>query len=133
MVNPQMEEWEDFLKKSFDEIDEALENRYGQLYPLHPNRPAKGETASKSRDGLFNVGAAFSPGFGSEHGRGWVVEVDMVTLAKVPKSVQSEIEETVASMLQEKIETAYPGRGIRIARDGTAFKIYGNIGVKYRL
>ncbi len=128
-----MEKWEAFLRKSFDEIDDYLEEKYGKIYPLHPNRPRKGETSNKSSDGLFNIGAAFSPGYGSEHGRGWVIEVDMVTLAKVPGKVQREIEEEVARLLREKIEKSYRGSEIGVERDGNVFKIFGNIGLRFRL
>ncbi len=128
-----MEKWEKFLKNSFDEIDEYLENKYGKLYPLHPSRPRKGETSNKSRDGLFNVGAAFSLGYGSEHGRGWVIEVDMVTLAKVPEKVQREIEEEVAQLLREKIDKTYRGAEIGVEKDGNAFKIFGDISLRFSL
>lgn len=133
MVNPEMEKWEAFLKQSFDEIDEYLEEKYGKMYPLHPNRPGKGETSNSSRDGLFNVGAAFTAGYGSEYGRGWVIEVDMVTLARVPAQVQEEMEEEVAGMIRRKIDDRYGPGKIGVRRDGPAFKIYGDFGLRYSL
>ncbi len=65
MNNPHMAEWEKTLKEIFDIIDDYIEDKYGFLYPLHPSRPQRGRTANKSSDGLFNIGAAFSAGFGS--------------------------------------------------------------------
>ena len=35
------------LKKIFDSIDDYLENNYGSLYSLHPNRPARNKTANR--------------------------------------------------------------------------------------
>ena len=133
MINPEMEKWESFLTKSFDEIDSHLEEKYGKMYPLHPNRPARGETSSSSRDGLFNVGAAFTAGYGSEYGRGWVIEVDMVTLAHVPAKVQETIEEEVAAMIREKIDRRYGPGKVGVKRDGSAFKIFGDFGLRYSL
>ena len=40
---------------------------------------------------LFDVGASFSAGFGSEHGRGYVVDLDMLTLDKVPEEIKKHI------------------------------------------
>lgn len=133
MTNPEMEQWEAFLKQCFDEIDRYLENEYGNLYPLHPSRPARGETSNSSRDGLFNVGAAFTAGYGSRYGRGWVIEVDMVTLARVPRNIQEQIEEDTVRLLREKIDQAYPDNDIRVEKDGRAFKIFGDMGLKHQL
>jgi len=133
MNNPEMHKWETFLKKSFDEIDAYLEESYGKMYPLHPNRASRGETSNSSTDGLFNVGAAFTAGYGSEYGRGWVIEVDMVTLARVPKHLQEEIEQETVKLLREKIDKRYPDADIAVKKDGRAFKIFGDIGLKYQL
>lgn len=133
MYNPEMEKWEAFLRKSFDQIDARLEREYGDLYPLHPNRPAAGQTSSSDRDGLFNIGAAFSAGYGSRYGRGWVVEVDMVTLSRVDAERQEEIENYVARLLREKISERYPEAEIRVERDGAVYKIIGTPELEHRL
>ena len=73
--------WEKKLKRVFDSIDDHLENKYGARYRLHPTRPRRGTTSNKEHDGLFRVGAAFSAGFGSKHGRGYVVEIRMARQA----------------------------------------------------
>lgn len=121
--------WEEKLKRVFDEIDHELEERYGDRYPLHPNRPTRGETANPEDDGLFNVGASFTAGYGSQRGRGYVVSVRMVTLARVPADVQEQMENEVAVMLRERLPSIFPGRDLRVERDGHVFKITGDLSV----
>mgnify|MGYP000405700278 CR=1 FL=1 len=50
----EVEEWESRLKRVFDRVDDYLEEKYGNRYPLHPARPARGATSSKSQDGSLN-------------------------------------------------------------------------------
>lgn len=128
MLHPGIQEWERNLKAIFDEIDDYLEDLYGDRYRLHPARPGRGRTANKGHDGLFNVGATFTAGFGSEYGRGYVVEVDMVTLESVPREVQLTIEADVMRLLREKIDTYMPDRQVRIDKDGNVIKIHGDFG-----
>jgi len=118
------------LKKIFDLIDDYLENNYGYRYSLHPNRPARGVTANKSSDGLFNVGASFSPGYGSVYGRGYVIDVDLATLEHIPEKVQLDIENEVADLLREIFSEYFPEQDIRVSRDGIVLKIYGELIVK---
>jgi hypothetical protein len=120
-------EWEKRLKAVFDEIDHEMEDRYGDKYPLHPSRAERGETANPSADGLFNVGAAFSAGFGSEHGRGYVVSIRLSTLSRVPADVMEQIEEEIVVLLREKLPGAFPDRDLRVKRDGHSFKIIGDL------
>jgi hypothetical protein len=122
-----VEEWESKLKRIFDRVDDQLEEKYGGKYPLHPARPSRGVTASKSHDGLFNVGASFSAGYGSERGPGYVLEVRMVTLTRVPQYVRDRIEEEAAELLREELPREFPDRDLRVERDGPVYKIYGDL------
>ena len=74
MWHPKMVEFDSRMKELFDEVDHYIEDLYGDRYDLHPVRPARGETANPEADGLFNVGAIFSPGFRSKLGRGYIIE-----------------------------------------------------------
>jgi hypothetical protein len=130
MNNPKMFEWEHSLKKIFDIIDDHLEEKYGYLYPLHPARPRRGKTANKASDGLFNIGAAFSAGFGSTHGRGWVVDVTMVTLSRVPAKIKIQINNKVIDELKRLLLVYYPEREIQVEKDGNVFKIFGELGLE---
>jgi hypothetical protein len=127
MRHPRLERWETELKAVFNRIDDRLEEKYGHLYPLHPARPGRGKTASKAQDGLFNIGASYSAGFGSGRGAGYVVEVRMVTLSRVPGEVRRRIEEEAVELLRRELPTAFPGRDLEVVRDGNLYKIYGDL------
>ncbi|NCC50196.1 MAG: hypothetical protein EOM20_03175 [Spartobacteria bacterium] len=125
--DPKVTKWEEKLKKVFDRIDDHLESSYGGAYPLHPSRPERGATSNKEQDGLFNIGAAFSPGYGSRHGRGYIVEARMVTLSHVPRHVQNQLEEEVVRLLRNELPRAFPDRELDVVRDGNVFKIVGDL------
>lgn len=119
--------WERRLKTLFDEIDDLLEDRYGPLFSIHPARPKRGMTANKEHDGLFNVGASFSAGFGSRFGRGYVVDIDVATLQSVPGTIREQIENDVYQLILDKLKLHFPDRDIRVGRDGNLVKIYGDL------
>ncbi len=127
MEGRRLVEWEAQLKALFDEVDDHLEDTYGPLYSLHPSRPRRGRTANKEQDGLFNVGASFSPGFGSRYGRGYVVDIDVVTLEAVPDEIREMIERDVQLLVERKLPKYFPGRKMYVARDGSLLKIFGDL------
>jgi hypothetical protein len=127
MRHPKALAWERKLKKVFRQIDERLEAEYGDRYPLHPARPEEGSTANPAHDGLFNIGASFSGGFGSQHGAGYVVNVQMATLEDVDDAVREEIEQRVAAELEAELPKAFPNRHLKVSRDGHTFKIHGDL------
>lgn len=127
MKHPSLVRFERRLKGLFDSVDDYLEEKYGAQYQLHPSRPARGRTANKAHDGLFNVGASFTAGYGSRYGRGYVVQVEMVTLDRVPSDVREMIEQEAADLVNEKLTYYFPGRELQVARDRNVFKIYGDI------
>ena len=125
--DPRVSAWEMKLESIFDEIDHDMEDRYGDEYPLHPSRPERGATNNPSADGLFDLGAAFSAGFGSQHGRGYTVSIRLSTLARIPPDILEKIEQEVVELLHEKLPGAFPGRDLRVERDGHSFKIIGDL------
>ena len=119
--------WEETLKNVFDAIDAELEAGYGTRYPLHPSRPKHGHTANPEADGLFNVGAAFSAGFGSELGPGYVVEIRMATLERVPEAVRAEIKKKIFQALEKRLPEAFPNRTLNITEEGNTIRIHGDL------
>jgi hypothetical protein len=119
--------WEKKLKEVFDEIDDHLEDRYGDRFPLHPRRSKRNRTSNKEQDGLFNVGASFSMGLGSRYGPGYVVEVRFSTLARVPEDLKRRVEREVAGILRDRLPEIFPGRRLKVRRDGGRYKIYGDL------
>ena len=126
MRHHEARKWDRALKSLFDEIDDWLEDRYGGDYVLHPNRPLRGETSNKEMDGLFNIGADFTAGYGSRLGRGYVVQVRMSTLERIPAEVKMNIEEDVERLVREKLPEFFPGRRLEVSRDGSLLKIIGD-------
>ena len=125
--HPKVIAWEQKLGEIFDKIDAELEVMYGDRYPLHPARAERGKTSNPEYDGLFNVGAVFSAGFGSQHGAGYLVRMRVATLAHVPKPVLEEIENVVVLRLSEELPNVFPGRDLKVTRDGPIFKIHGDL------
>jgi hypothetical protein len=126
MYHPKIVEFDDRMKKLFDEVDNYIEDLYGERYPLHPMRPVRGETANPEADGLFNIGANFTPGYNSELGRGYLIEVSISTLEKVDDNVRHEIYETAADKVRELLPLHFPERELTVQRDGNHFKIQGD-------
>ena len=122
-----VETFEERLRKLFDQIDDELEDRWGGEYPLHPARPPRGTVENKEQDGLFNIGASFSAGYGSEHGKGYVIEVRLVTLSNVDDETRENVREYSARRVRELLPEYFPDRTLEIVRDGDLFKIIGDL------
>ncbi len=127
MRNPLVEKWEEKLQKIFNNIDKILEEKYGHLYPLRPNRPGRGKGVTPDADGLFDLGVSFSAGLGSEFGPGYVFRVKLATLRKVPENLIEKIEDEVVELISKELPIEFPGKELQVARDGHVYKIFGNL------
>ncbi len=125
--HPATEAWEKRLRDVFHDIDRRLEARYGSRLARDPRRPAAGVTSSHEADGIFNVGAAYSPGFGSRHGAGYVVEIGIRSVRPPPPALREEIERAVVRQLRLALPRAFPGRRLEVIRDGSVWKIVGDL------
>ena len=121
-----MTEFDERMKKLFDEVDAFVEDLYGDKYILHPARPARGEAANPEADGLFNISANFTPGFGSDLGRGYLIDVSMVTLEKVDEDIRREIYQATADKIKELLPLHFSERELTVRRDRNHFKIQGD-------
>jgi hypothetical protein len=126
MWHPKTVEFDNQMKKLFDEVDDYLEALFGNKYTLHPSRQSKGRTSNPEADGLFNIGANFTPGFGSELGRGYVVDLSIVTLDKVDEEGRNAICEAAAEKIKELLPVYFPGRELTIQREKNQYKILGD-------
>ena len=129
MRHPKITELDRRFKALFDEVDDFLEQEYGSRYILHPSRPAIGETSNKEADGLFNIGADFTPGFGSKLGRGYLVRIHMSTLEHVPAEEKQRIEADVVQLTQKKLQEFFPNQDLHLEKDGKFLKIVGDFRV----
>ncbi|MFP4205556.1 MAG: hypothetical protein ACLFRR_03490 [Spirochaetaceae bacterium] len=126
MWHPKTSAFDKQMNEVLEEVDAELEEEYGERYPLHPARAEHGETSSGRYSGLFRVGTSFTPGYGSALGRGYVVDVEIMTLSNVPDDVEEEIDVKAARRIEEKLRSRFPDRNLRVERDGRVFKIVGD-------
>lgn len=128
-MNPMLAKWEERLYELLREIDHKLEDEYGAKWPLHPARMSRGLAANPQYDGLFRITASFSAGYGSRHGPGYIFRVEIVTLSAVPPQVREEIENKAATLLRSALTEAFPGRSMSVDRDGSVYKIFGDLSI----
>ncbi|MFW5801622.1 MAG: hypothetical protein ACOCVC_06290 [Spirochaeta sp.] len=126
MYHPEQRKIDEAMKRMFDDIDHELEERYKGRFLLHPSRPRRGTTANPAADGLFNIGASFSPGYGSELGRGYVLDVHLATLENISPEERRQIEDDAVRLIRQKLPHYFPDRDLRLERDGSLFKIIGD-------
>ena len=130
MKHPKTIQWEKKLRRVMDEIDRQLEGKYGHLYPLHPARARKKRSGDPQADGLFRLSSPFSAGFGSDHGPGYIVKVELITLSDVPRGVRSRIEQEAAALLEDRLRKAFPRNHLEVKRDnGGVYRISGDLGL----
>jgi hypothetical protein len=125
--HPSLSDWEARLDKAIDELDHILEEKYGGSYKLHPVRRKRGTTIDPTHDGLFSIAAQFSLGIGSELGRGYIVDLKMVTLQDVKDSVRDEIEDFALGKLNEILPNYFATKNLGVVKDGNVIKITGDL------
>ncbi len=130
MRHPLAEKWEARLEAVLQDVDHELEERFGTLYDLHPARPEHGEAANRRYDGLFRITANFTAGFGSESGPGYVLEIGLSTLERVSDKDRQAIEAAAVGLIRDRLPGAFPGRDLRLIREGTVWKLVGDLSLQ---
>lgn len=130
MRHPRVEQWEERLDALLRQVDHALEAEFGNLHPPHPARPTRNATANPQQDGLFRVTATFTPGFGSRHGRGYIVRIDTVTLDQVCPNNQETVRQRAVKLICAGLAKTFPDRCLKVTRDGPVIKIIGNLSLE---
>jgi hypothetical protein len=125
-IHPKLAEFTGTLEAMFHEVDTALEERWGGAFAMHPNRPGPGLTGNPEMDGLFEIAPDFTPGLGSEAGRGYIVGFRLATLERVSPEQFEFLMGEAAEMLRKKLPVFFPERKLDMVRDGKRFKIIGD-------
>jgi hypothetical protein len=125
-IHPKLAAFNEQMESLFHEIDEMLEDHWGESFSLHPNRPAKGATENPEMDGLFETAPDFTPGIGSEKGRGYIVSLKVSTLDRVSPEQFEFLMEEAAMLIRKNLPRYFPGRKLEVVRDGKRFKIIGD-------
>ena len=125
-MHPKQEELENNLSLLCQNLDNYLEDEYGSRYRIHPNRLKRGLGSNPRFDGLFSTAMAFTLGYGSNTGRGYVVEVDIRTLDRVSPEERQEINDAAFSYIQSNLKEVFPDRDLSIVKDGNLMKIVGD-------
>ena len=121
-----MIQFDNQMKAMLDAVDNYIEDKYGELYPLHPVRPKRNETANPQADGLFSVRADFTPGYGSDLGRGYILKVEMKTLAEIPDDVRQTIFSDAVQKIESLLSVYFPDRKLEVKQDKEFLKIVGD-------
>lgn len=127
MYHPKTMAFDKKMKSITDAIDGVLEDEFGHLFPLRPNRPERGTTSNVNHDGLFAVQSRFTPGYGSEYGRGYLFEIQLSTLESVSFPVKEKIYARGIELLAQELKTVFPDKELEVVRDGRLIKIVGDL------
>lgn len=127
MRGVRVEAMEERLHAALERVDAELERRHGDRYDLHPARQPHGTAARRQYDGLFEVTAGFSAGYGSTHGPGYAVNLRIVTLEHVPPEAREAFETEAVGLLETELKAAFPARELEIVRDVHGLKIVGDL------
>ena len=122
--------WERKLKTVFDEIDHILEEEFVGALQIHPNRPLRGSTSNPEADGLFNVGASYTTGFGSESGEGYTVDIRLSSLTEAPEHLQKRVNDRVKELLTERLPEVFQNNKLHVSDFEFGLKIHGDISIK---
>ena len=127
MRGRRVEAMEERLHQALERVDAELERRHGDRYDLHPARAPHGAAARRQYDGLFEMTAGFSAGYGSEHGPGYALALRVVTLAHVPPAERDRFEQEAVDLLEQELDRTFPNRALNIVRDIHGLKIVGDL------
>jgi hypothetical protein len=125
-MHPKQEILEEKMAQLCQALDNHLEDIYGDHYRLHPNRLRRGKGSNPSFDGLFSTSLAFTLGYGSQYGRGYVVNVEIRTLDKVSQYDSTKIQAEAFSFISQNLKKFIPDQDLKIVQDGNLMKVVGD-------
>ena len=125
--HPKTLEWERTLWRLFQEVDHVLEERHAEQWVRSARRPPHGEISDHESSGLFDVGASFTPGYGSERGRGYVLQLSLGAERTPNFEERQALEREAADLVREALPRYFPGVDLQVSRDGAVWKIHGDL------
>lgn len=125
-MDPRQEKLEAGFAALCIELDNYLEDAYEGVFNRHPNRPGRGSGANPSFDGTFSTTAAFTLGYGSEHGRGYLINIEVRTLDIVSSDQMEEIKNRAYVFAKTKLPVLFPDRKLELVLDRGLLKIIGD-------
>ena len=125
-MHPKQEELENKLSLLCQALDNHLEDKFGEHYKVHPNRLKRGQAANPTFDGLFSTSLAFTLGYGSKYGRGYVMNVEIRTLDKVSQYDSTKIQAEAFSFISQNLKKFLPDQDLKIVQDGNLMKVVGD-------
>ena len=127
MASSELEQWEARLRAALDEVDGALEQKYGSVLTRRPGRPASGTTVNPKYDGLFTLDAKFSLGITTKDGPGYTVDLRSSSVEYVSIELHSDMLNDAAQFLDEALQRAFPERNFAVAVKGNILRITGDM------
>ncbi len=128
--HPQALAWERRLWELFREVDHRLEERHAGQWTRSPLRPEHGVISDHESSGLFNVGAAFSAGYGSKYGRGYVLQLSVGATRSPTADERKMLEQEAADLVREILPRYFPNQRLEVSLDGDVWKIHGDLRLK---
>lgn len=86
----------------------------------------RGKGSNPSFDGLFSTSLAFTLGYGSKYGRGYVVNIDVRTLERVSQYDMAKINGEAFSFISRNLKDVIPEHKLEVVQDGNVMKIVGD-------
>lgn len=125
--HPAAEAFEARLREAFRAVDRAMEERHAGRFPPRTGRPRHGTIDDFESSGLFEIGGAYSAGFGSEHGPGYVIQFNVSTAVRLSEPERQALEAEAIALLGPALARQFPGRNLRLSPEGAAWKIHGDL------
>ncbi len=126
MSHPLQLKLEEQLNKLELACDNYLEDEFGSLYPIHPNRKKRGETGNDLYDGLFATFFKFTSGYGSKYGRGYSIDIEIRTLDFIKKEDKDNIISSAIKFIEENSIKFLNDRQTKVVKDNNTYKLIGD-------
>ncbi len=125
-MDPRQEKLEEQFAELEKGIDGHLEDMFGDRLSLHPSRMPRGKGSNPIYDGLFSATIVFSMGYGTQYGRGYIVNVGVSTLDMIDPELKDQIMNEAFHYTSEHYMDYLPDRKIQVVRDMGLIKLIGD-------